>query len=72
MTIENEEPVMPAPPLRLGVNVDHVATRPLSATRVETSFDQAYASAGFKDSMHKTLTWDRVGSEWKIVGASNR
>src|SRR5215469_15412755 len=26
MTISNEEPVMPAPPIRLGFNVDHVAT----------------------------------------------
>ena len=47
-------------------------THALTDTRVETSFDQAYTSANFKDTMHKTLIWDRVGSEWKIVGESNR
>ena len=54
------------------VQLSNIQTHALSDTRVETSFDQAYTSADFKDTMHKTLTWDRVGSEWKIVGESNR
>jgi adhesin transport system outer membrane protein len=56
----------------IAVKLSNVQTHALSDTRVETSFDQDYASAGFKDSMHKTLVWDRVGAEWKIVGESNR
>ncbi len=54
------------------VTLSNVQTHPLTDTRVETSFDQAYTSSNFKDTMHKTLTWDRVGAEWKIVGESNR
>jgi len=57
---------------KITVVLSNVQTHALSDTRVETSFDQAYTSANFKDTMHKTLTWDRVGSEWKIVGESNR
>ena len=54
------------------VVLGNIQTHALTDTRVETSFDQAYTSANFKDTMHKTLVWDRVGSEWKIVGESNR
>jgi adhesin transport system outer membrane protein len=54
------------------VRLDNVQTKSITDTRVETSFDQVYASADFKDTMHKTLVWDRVGNEWKIVGESNR
>ncbi|MFL6700524.1 MAG: TolC family outer membrane protein [Vitreoscilla sp.] len=56
----------------ISVTLSNIHTHALTDTRVETSFDQAYASASFKDTMHKTLVWDRVGSEWKIVGESNR
>ena len=59
-------------PGTIRVTLSNIQTHALTDTRVETSFDQAYASAGFKDTMHKTLVWDRVGSEWKIVGESNR
>ena len=54
------------------VTLSNIQTHALTDTRVETSFDQAYVSSNFKDTMHKTLVWDRVGSEWKIVGESNR
>ena len=54
------------------VRLDGIQTRALSDTRVETTFDQVYTSKDFKDSMRKTLVWDRVGTEWKIVGESNR
>ncbi len=54
------------------VKLDNVQTHAVTDTRVETSFDQVYTSPDFKDSMHKTLVWDRVGTEWKIVGESNR
>ena len=56
----------------ISVTLSNVQTHSLTDTRVETSFDQAYTSPSFKDTMHKTLVWDRVGSEWKIVGESNR
>ena len=59
-------------PGSIKVQLSNIQTHALSDTRVETSFDQAYTSANFKDAMRKTLTWDRVGSEWKIVGESNR
>lgn len=59
-------------PGAITVTLSNVQTHALTDTRVETSFDQAYTSANFKDTMHKTLVWDRVGSEWKIVGESNR
>ena len=59
-------------PGAISVVLGNVQARALSDTRVETRFDQAYSSATFKDTMHKTLVWDRVGSEWKIVGESNR
>ena len=59
-------------PGAITVTLSNVQAHALTDTRVETSFDQAYASDSFKDTMHKTLTWDRVGTEWKIVGESNR
>ncbi len=59
-------------PGTITVTLGNVQTHALSDTRVETSFDQAYTSTSFKDATHKTLTWDRVGSEWKIVGESKR
>ena len=59
-------------PGAIKVVLGNVQTRALTDTRVETAFDQAYTSVNFKDTMHKTLTWDRVGGEWKIVGESNR
>jgi len=59
-------------PGTISVTLSNIQAHALGDTRVETSFDQAYASAGFKDTMHKTLVWDRVGGDWKIVGESNR
>jgi outer membrane protein, adhesin transport system len=59
-------------PGAITVTLSNVQTHALSDTRVETSFDQAYASPSFRDTMHKTLVWDRVGADWKIVGESNR
>ncbi len=61
-----------AKPGTITVTLSNVQARSLGDTRVETGFDQSYSSAGFKDTMHKTLVWDRVGSEWKIVGESKR
>ena len=59
-------------PGAIKVTLGNIQTHALSDTRVETSFDQDYASPTFKDTMHKTLVWDRIGSDWKIVGESNR
>jgi adhesin transport system outer membrane protein len=59
-------------PGAITVTLSNVQTHALSDTRIETSFDQAYTSPGFKDTMRKTLVWDRVNGEWKIVGESNR
>lgn len=54
------------------VTLTNIVTRSLSDTRVETAFDQAYSSPTLKDTMHKTLLWDRVDGQWKIVAESNR
>jgi adhesin transport system outer membrane protein len=59
-------------PGAISVKLSAIQTRALGGNRVETSFEQAYASDTFKDSMHKTLVWDRAGGEWMIVGESNR
>ena len=56
----------------IAVALEHVQARALTDTRVETGFDQVTTSGDFKDSMHETLVWDRVGAEWKIVGESKR
>jgi adhesin transport system outer membrane protein len=56
----------------ISVTLGNIQTHALTDTRVETSFEQVYTSKDFKDTMHKTLVWDRVGAEWKIVGESNR
>jgi adhesin transport system outer membrane protein len=56
----------------IDVTLGDIETRPLTDTRVETSFLQSYTSAQFNDTTHKTLVWDRVGAEWKIVEESNR
>ncbi|HEY8974487.1 MAG TPA: TolC family outer membrane protein [Burkholderiaceae bacterium] len=59
-------------PGAIKVTLANVQTRSLTDTRVETSFDQSYSSPSLKDTMHKTLVWDRVDGEWKIVAESNR
>jgi adhesin transport system outer membrane protein len=59
-------------PGAIKVTLSNVQTRALGDTRVETSFDQSYSSPTLKDTMHKTLVWDRVDGEWKIVAESNR
>jgi len=56
----------------IGVALSKVRTSAPSDTRVETRFDPACASAGLRDTMHKTPVRDRVGGERKIVGESNR
>ncbi|MFL6630074.1 MAG: TolC family outer membrane protein [Vitreoscilla sp.] len=54
------------------VTLTNIVTRSLGGTRVETSFDQAYVSPTLKDTMHKTLVWDRIDGQWQIVAESNR
>ena len=59
-------------PGEISVELADVQTRELSPTRVETTFRQSYRSSGFSDQMVKTLTWERAGADWVIVGESNR
>ncbi len=59
-------------PGAIKVVLGNIQAHVLTDSRVETAFDQAYISANFKDTTHKTLVWDRAGSEWKIVGESKR
>ena len=59
-------------PGAIKVVLSNVVARAVSDNRVETSFDQAYSSPTLKDSMHKTLLWERVDGQWKIASESNR
>jgi adhesin transport system outer membrane protein len=54
------------------VKISDVHARPIGRDRVETTFQQAYASANFKDSVRKTVVWERIDGEWKIAGETNR
>jgi outer membrane protein, adhesin transport system len=59
-------------PGAIAVKLSAIQTHALGGNRVETSFEQVYVSDTFKDSMHKTLVWDRAGGDWVIIGESNR
>jgi adhesin transport system outer membrane protein len=59
-------------PGEISVELSDVQTREVSPTRVETTFRQSYRSSGYSDQMVKTLTWERAGADWVIVGESNR
>ncbi len=59
-------------PGEIQVKLEDIQTKLLSPTRVETSFKQTYNSYNFNDTMQKTLTWERSGSEWLIVKETNR
>ncbi|MBI5276958.1 MAG: TolC family outer membrane protein [Burkholderiales bacterium] len=41
------------------------------ADRATTVFNQSYRSASYRDSVAKTIEWQRVGDEWKIVRESS-
>jgi len=59
-------------PGEISVVLENLVPKQISANRVETSFKQVYKSSNFNDTMVKTLTWERSGSEWLIVKESNR
>jgi adhesin transport system outer membrane protein len=59
-------------PGAIEVTLSDVHARVLGDDRVETSFEQAYRSANFRDSMHKTLVWQRRDGQWRIVAESKR
>ena len=56
----------------IDVRIDKLQTRALSADTVETRFEQRYVSQGFNARTQKTLTWQRQGDQWLIVGEINR
>jgi adhesin transport system outer membrane protein len=56
----------------IGVKLEDIQTKTLSADRVETSFRQTYRSANFNDQTTKTLTWQQIDGQWFIVKESNR
>ncbi|MBK7617614.1 MAG: TolC family outer membrane protein [Burkholderiales bacterium] len=56
----------------ISVVLEDIKAQTVSPTRAETTFRQIYKSSNFSDQMVKTLTWDRVGSDWVIVRESNR
>jgi len=59
-------------PGEIRVEVLNVEATALSATQVETRFEQAYQSANYTDRSAKTLTWELAGGTWQIVRESNR
>jgi len=56
----------------ISVSLEDIKSKTVSPTRAETTFRQVYKSSNFNDQMVKTLTWDRVGSDWVIVKETNR
>lgn len=56
----------------ISVKIDGLRTRVIDADNAETMFQQTYASSGFNDVVTKTLSWRRVGGEWRIVKESGR
>jgi adhesin transport system outer membrane protein len=59
-------------PGTIDIELGTLQSKVLSATRVETTFEQVYRSSTYRDSMTKTLTWELQGGRWLIVGESNR
>ncbi|WP_374568225.1 TolC family outer membrane protein [Ideonella sp.] len=59
-------------PGEISVQLSHVQARALSPTRIETSFEQAYRSSNYSDTVNKTLTWELQGGVWLIVAESKR
>jgi adhesin transport system outer membrane protein len=59
-------------PGEINVQVGNVQAKALSATQVETAFDQTYRSANFSDTMRKSITWELRNGEWLILAESNR
>ncbi|MEK8047160.1 TolC family outer membrane protein [Ideonella margarita] len=54
------------------VDINNIKSNTVSPTRVETTFEQRYASKDYSDTMTKTLTWALTGDKWVIVKESNR
>jgi adhesin transport system outer membrane protein len=59
-------------PGEISVQVGNVQAKALSATWVETAFDQTYRSANFSDTMRKSITWELRDGEWLILSETNR
>ena len=59
-------------PGAIDIQLGKLQSKVLSATRVETTFEQVYRSSTYRDTMTKTLTWELHGGNWLIVGESNR
>jgi adhesin transport system outer membrane protein len=54
-------------PGQISVQIGNVRARALSATQVETSFDQTYRSINFSDTMRKTIVWELREGQWLIL-----
>lgn len=59
-------------PGEISVQVGNVQAKALSATQVETAFDQTYRSVNFSDTMRKSITWELRNGEWLILAETNR
>lgn len=59
-------------PGEISVVLNGIQAKQISATRVETTFEQVYKSQDFSDTMTKTLTWELSNGSWLIVKETNR
>ncbi|MFZ5549399.1 MAG: TolC family outer membrane protein [Pseudomonadota bacterium] len=59
-------------PGEISVQVGNVQARALSATQVETAFEQTYRSVNFSDTMRKSITWELRDGQWLILAETNR
>jgi adhesin transport system outer membrane protein len=59
-------------PGEISVQVANVQATAVSATQIETRFDQTYRSINFSDTMRKTITWALRDGQWLITAESGR
>jgi outer membrane protein, adhesin transport system len=56
----------------ISVQIANVKARALTATQVETNFDQTYRSANFSDTVRKTIVWELRDGQWLILSEGKR
>ncbi len=56
-----------ASPRHIEVALGSIAVEPMSSDRARVTFDQAYRSDNYRDSVHKTLELVREKGDWRIL-----
>jgi outer membrane protein, adhesin transport system len=55
----------------VSIELSGIALSVQGADRATTTFTQSYRSASYRDTVMKTIEWQRIGNEWKIVRESS-